>query len=103
MGYAKSKFTDPLSFVNALRKSTKAVFENDVLKAEAFRIQERNSKRETMIKYSLKENGREIPFSTFCSCHTPHAIHDFVYECLSFKIKLPICLKRDYILSMQQK
>lgn len=86
MGYAKTKYEDPLQFVDALRKSSKVIFDNGTLKAEASRIQEKNSKRETMIRYFHKVNDVWVAFSFFCSNYTQSIIDDFLYECKMFKI-----------------
>lgn len=77
---------NPKQFVNSLQKSTKVQFDNGHLKAEVSRVEEDNSKRSIMIRYSEWINGRWQSFSHFCSPYSVDVTNDFLTECRAFSI-----------------
>lgn len=82
--YTPTRFDNPELFIQALKGTSKISFEKDELKAEVSRIDIRNSKRETMIRYFWKQAGNWVPFS-FCSSPFVNQIAaDFKYQCKIF-------------------
>lgn len=77
---------DPNQFIKSLQQSTKVQFDNGHLKAEVSRIEERNSRRQIMIRYSEWINGRWQSFSHYVSPFAVDVQNDFLTECKAFSI-----------------
>lgn len=68
---------DPDLFIKGLLAQERIKFENDFLKADISKLEVRNSRRETMIKYFRKVNGEWQSFAFFCSKSISDVIQDF--------------------------
>lgn len=71
---------DPDQFIRGLRCQERIKFENEVLKADICRLESKNSRRETMIKYYRKINNEWKSFAFFCSKSIKDVIDDFKSE-----------------------
>lgn len=71
---------DPAYFIKGLLAQERIKFENEVLKADISRLESKNSRRETMIKYYRKINNEWKSFSFFCSKSIKEVIDDFTSE-----------------------
>lgn len=70
------KLTNPTQFKEALLKTSKVSFEDESLKIEANRINEKNSKRAIQLRYFHLINGIWQSFAIFVSPNVKDCLED---------------------------
>lgn len=72
--------TDAKEFINTLKRTSKVSYQSNNLKAIVKRIEEKNSKRQLLIKYFYWGGLNWIGFSEFASHSVQDIINDFKTE-----------------------